>query len=524
MENMKHAKKLLGLLLALAMVLSLAATAFATGDGIDAAQTENVGDKTEGSTPGTTTGGSVGGKVQQGKITIDNAVKGQEYKIYKILDLTVNKANGSYSYKATADWEAWLKTQTKYVKVDDQGYVTWGEDTSDANVAAFAKAARQQIADADISATGRDTAGSETLVFENLALGYYLLDSAVGTLCSLNSTAYEVTIQDKNTAPTVDKKVLEESYDKVNDAGIGDTVYFRATITVGKGARNYIFRDKMSSGLTFDGPTSIKVYLNPTIVNDEITGDPIASGNYVINGNHQEGEKDITFDVSFNQNFCDTLKEGDQIVIAYSATVNGNAVIGGNGNDNDCQVTYGDNNSLETEWSKTKTYVWSFDILKYANGDKTKRLADARFVLLNEDKNKVATIANGKLTEWVNVPTAGADGKITWPDNSIITTNATANIVISGLDGGTYYLREVEAPAGYNLLAEDQAVNITPTTNGTNNTMALAPVTAEVNNQSGTELPSTGGIGTTIFYVLGSALLIGAVVLLVARKRMNAEK
>ena len=93
-----------------------------------------------------------------------------------------------------------------------------------------------------------------------------------------------------------------------------------------------------------------------------------------------------------------------------------------------------------------------------------------------------------------------------------------------GLDSGTYYLREIEAPNGYNKLADDEEVKIEPTTDTENNKMSLAAVTAEINNNSGSELPSTGGMGTTIFYVLGSILLFGAAVLLITKKRMNGNK
>ncbi|MCI6841280.1 MAG: LPXTG cell wall anchor domain-containing protein, partial [Clostridiales bacterium] len=212
------------------------------------------------------------------------------------------------------------------------------------------------------------------------------------------------------------------------------------------------------------------------------------------------------------------------IVISYTATVNEKAVIGSAGNPNESKIEYGESGkTTTTPPSKTTTYTWSFDVLKYGNNDESKVLKDAQFVLLNNGKTKVATIVNGKLTGWVDVPTAGEDRTITWPANTVLTTGADGKIAIAGLDSDTYYLREVEAPAGYNKLAEDKEVKIAPTA-GENNTLSLAPLTVKVNNQSGAELPSTGGIGTTIFYIVGAVLVLGASVLLVTKRRMNNDQ
>ena len=115
-------------------------------------------------------------------------------------------------------------------------------------------------------------------------------------------------------------------------------------------------------------------------------------------------------------------------------------------------------------------------------------------------------------------------GSITWPANTELTTDANGKIEIKGLDADTYYLRETQAPAGYNKLANDVEVKIEPTESTDGKTLTLAAVTSKINNNAGTELPSTGGIGTTIFYVLGSVLVIGAAVLLVTKKRMGAAE
>ncbi|MGN0185473.1 MAG: SpaH/EbpB family LPXTG-anchored major pilin, partial [Aristaeellaceae bacterium] len=195
------------------------------------------------------------------------------------------------------------------------------------------------------------------------------------------------------------------------------------------------------------------------------------------------------------------------------------------GNPNTSKVSYGDSsNTKYTPDSQTKTYTWDLDVLKYANGDESKVLKDAQFVLLNSAKTEVATIVKGKVTGWVAVPAAGSDGIVTWPTNAVLTTDENGKIEIDGLDADTYYLREVKAPDGYNKLADDVEVKITGAKMGEDGKLTYTTVEAKINNQSGTELPSTGGIGTTIFYVIGAALVIGAIVVLIAKKRAGSEK
>ena len=479
---MKHVKRIVGFVLALVMVLALSVGAFAAA-------------------------------VNEGRITIDNAITGQTYTIYEILYLeSYNKESNAYSYKATAAWKDFVESKDikdTYLVTNDQGYVTWVEN---ADVAAFAKLAQAYAANLS-SNQGRTKAISATVVFDNLDLGYYLVDSTLGTLCSLDTTNPDVTIEEKNAVPTNEKEVEEDStnaYGKTNDADIGQTVNFKSTITAQAGAENYLFHDKMSAGLTFDAVT--KVTLN---------GTDVAAENYEVVTTGLTD--DCTFEVRFTQAFCDTLKANDKIVISYTATLNENAVVGVEGNPNESKIEYGQSGkTTTTPPSETTTYTGDLDVLKYGNGDKEKVLKDAQFVLLNKNKDKVAVVDNGKLTGWENVPAAGEDGTIPWNASTILTTNTQGKIEIDGLDVDTYYLREIEAPAGYNGLGQDVEVKITGATKAEDSaTLTYTTVVAEINNQSGTELPSTGGMGTTVFYILGSVLVLGAAVVLVTRKRMK---
>lgn len=550
MENMKHAKKLLGLLLALAMVLSLAATAFATGEGAGAAETEATNTDVAGSgnaggnadVGGGAGGGNADDKTQQkGTINIKNAVAGQTYKIYRILDLSYDAANKSYSYKASSKWDTFINSddiKDTYVNVDAHGYVTW---VSGADVKEFAQKAKENITSSnpaiehDGTQKANGTAGETvTVTFDNLTLGYYLVDSSMGALCALDSTDTTVNIDEKNSKPTVTKQVYEdnkpEGLGSKNDASIGEIVKFVSVITAGKGADNYKFWDKMGTGLTFtnDGEHSLEIIWNN--MNGGEGGSPKettltnADYNLVENTGFMPGESATpTFKIEFMPTLCAKLEEGDTLTITYYATVNENALIAGDGNPNECLVTYGDSNT-QTEKASTVTYVWYVDVFKYAevteNGATVEKpLAGAKFKLCTDaaGTQSIALFDKGGNTYRV---AKGSDVSVTE-----ITTDETGSFTIEGLDSGTYYLKETVAPGGYNLLSETVAIVID---NGgkinvtTENSQGVGEV--KVLNQSGTELPSTGGIGTTIFYVLGSALLIGAVVLLVARKRMNAEK
>ncbi len=475
---MKHAKKLASLLLALVMVLSLATTAFAEGE--------------------------------TGSITINDAVVGQTYTIYQILDLeSYNASANAYAYKATTAWNTFINSEAikgTYVEVDAQGYVTW-KDGADA--AAFAKAAQKYAKDSSIANQGSVTATTTTVSFTGLDLGYYLVDSTLGTLCSLDTTNPNVTMEEKNEVPTNVKTVEEDStgnYGEKNDADIGQTVNFKSTITAQAGAENYVFHDTMSAGLTYTGVTGIT--LNGTAVD--------ASNYTVVTTDLTDG---CTFEVRFTQAFCDTLKANDQIVISYTATLNEKAVIAGEGNPNTSKVSYGDSsNTKYTPDSQTKTYTWDVDVFKYTmNGETETALAGAKFTLSKnaDGSNPIALVSEGNNV--YRVAKTGETGTVTE-----ITTDTTGKFTIKGLDADTYYLTETAAPAGYNKLAGP--VTIVIGENGVVNATTEAPQGVDevkVLNQSGTELPSTGGMGTTIFYVVGSILVLAAVVLLITKKRMG---
>ena len=480
---MKKVSKILSLLLTLALVLGMAVTAFA--------------DST----------------VTTGSVTINNAVAGQNYTVYRIFDLSHDDTFEAITYMVNPAWEAFFADPAttaapgrNYVDIDAQGYVTWKEN---ADAAEFAKKA--QVYAATLSNNqGQVTAAGTTVEFKGLEFGYYLVDSSLGVLCVLDTTMPDVTMQEKNGVPTDYKEVQEDAtqaFGRVNDADIGDVVNFRSTIVTQPGAENYVFHDKMSSGLTLN-------YSSAADISVTLNGDAVVAGAYTIRTG-REVTDGCTFEIVFSQAFCDMLGENGELVIGYSATVNENAVIAGAGNPNESRLTYGEDGQFDTTPSITKTYTWGMDVLKYANGNREKPLEGVKFVLLNSGKSKAAQVANGKLTGWMDVPAQGAP----WPAGTELITDAKGELVIDGLDADTYYLRETAGLPGYNKLADDQEITITATPGEKDDTLTFSRPTAYINNQSGTELPSTGGVGTTYFYALGGVLAVGAAVLLVTKKR-----
>ena len=488
---MKYMKKLITLLAVLTLALAMAVPAFAAS----------------------------GTASSTGTITIDNAVTGTTYKAYRIFDLESYDTNKDvYSYKLNTKWNDFSTYSTTidsntvsaadFFSVNSAGYIEWKEDAG----ADFAKLAKAFVVEKNIEWDRTETASSTTVTFTNLTLGYYLVDTSLGSLCSLNTTAPSVTIKEKNSDTTIEKKIVITGDEKVdsNSAGIGDTVNFSITITVKDGApKDYVLHDKLS-GLTFD-PDSLEVKVGTT----KLT----ANTDYTLETNPADGD---SFDVKFKDG---KLKTNDVVVVTYSATVAADATIAGAGNKNTAKLVYNGKDSTKEE---TTTYVWKLNVHKYAL-DSTNHevaLSGAKFVLYRMDNGvkKYATLTNNKIDGWVT-DKGGA---------TTLETSGTGDILIEGLNEGIYYLEETEAPAGYNKLTEPIEVEITATTSVTSGSETVqyknssetsytpaTDATVKVLNKAGTQLPSTGGIGTTLFYVIGGGLMAVAAVLLVTKKRMN---
>ena len=472
---MKLLKKYFGILLAMIMVFSMSTVAFAAHGTND----------------------------NSGSITINDAVEGHTYNAYQVLVLeSYNTEAKAYSYKANSDWADWLITQTQYVSIDDQGYVTWVEG---ADAAAFAKAALAHAEENKITPTDAKTADGTTVKFEKLNLGYYLIDTTLGTLCSLDTAVSDVEMFEKNEQPPVKKEVKEDStgnWGNENTAEIGQTVEFRSTIGAKPGAQGYVLHDVMSAGLTLD-PNSI-----------EATG--LKKGQDANNGDYHvvtTGLSDgCTFEVVFHQSYLDTITANTDIVVTYSAVVNEKAEIYDASNPNETTLKYGEDSEFETVPSKTKTYTFKVDVVK--TDDKNKVLDDAQFKLYDAKTggNEIALIEVSD-----GVYRLAKDGET---GVEYITT-VNGQLEIKGFDANTnYYLEETKAPDGYNKLAERVEIAVKDTNleaTVSNDTWQSGGV--HIVNKAGDLLPTTGGMGTTILYIIGGVLVVAAGSMLVIRRK-----
>lgn len=512
----KAMKKLMAALLAVAMVCAMAIPAWAD-DGTAAAAATGTG-----------------------TITIDNVVTNQTYKIYRILDLEYHAGTSSYLYTVTPEWKNFVKAHPSDLKLDEStGVVTWANaDTHDGSdvIQKLANDAGVYAKDTtnNVPVAGSEKANGTSVVFTNLSLGWYLVVSDLdnGAICSIGTTDPNAVIKEKNSKPTIEKEVYEGSTSGYSsDAGIGDTVNFQTGIHVTDGnPTNYVLHDTMTKGLDFD-ETSVKVWLS----RDPTTGGSMYNGNLIAGTDYElvtSTADNCTFEIKFKK----PLMPYDYIYVTYSATVTADAVIGTGGNDNDTVLTYG--NTGKTEHSSTKTYVWEMGVHKFTKINNVDTpLENAEFQLYKKDGE------NKQYAKFAETGTNTSIYKLTgWTGNAEeaatkVKTPANGNIKFEGLDAGTYYLEETDAPEGYNTLTAPIEVIIERTlpkdsaeaatfggqaikygqTNATTGTDHLVPV----ENNRGTTLPGTGGIGTTIFYVVGGGLMAAAAILLITKKRME---
>ncbi len=467
--------------------------------------------------------GTIALAADTGTITIDNALSGAKYNIYKILDFApVEGSTTQGRYTVVAGWEDFLAgAGAAYLKTNaETGTIEWNGEETDARKAELAKAAVAYAKAKSIAATATKTAANDgDVTFTDVPLGYYAIDTSLGTICALTNVDNTFNAHEKNEKPDIDKFVQEDkdgSWGKVNDADIDQVVNYKSTITVGVGATNYVMHDKMESGLTF----------NNDVVVELADGTTVDATNYTVTVSPADGD---TFDVAFKNDFIAGLAKGTQFTVYYSATLNENAKIIESGNDNTVYLSYGEDSKWETAEHKTTTYTWKMDVLKYTmDGENKVSLAGAKFQLLDNAGNvikftKVAdTVVDNEDGTSVNIPTYMVDKN---GSEEPITTDENGKFIFVGLDEGSYKLHETEAPAGYNKLAADKEVIITSTHKDEDRTATYQinsadPATIEVENKTGALLPETGGIGTTIFYIVGITLMLGAGIILISKKRM----
>ena len=474
------------------------------------------------------------------------------------------------------------------------------ENATSADAEAFADVVAKHLT------TVAGTANAPTdgvYTISGLAAGYYLVKDQDNSLQGDKDEAYtdyivqvlgNTTMAPKSEVPSVEKKVYEQDlsndntgygpgYNDVADWDIGDSIPFKLIGTVpdmsAYNTYTYVFHDTLSAGLTVrnDNPITdpngkpISVYVANV---KNATGDDLVAvqaSDYTISGATQNKDGTSSWTITFkNLKAAMTApneRQGDPqlvsnykyILVNYDAYLDSDAVIGLDGNPNEVYLEYSNNpndaGTGTTTTDKVIVFTYELDGTKVDGENNETKLEDAQFVLIAG--NQVAAVnANGTLVGWVSLPEGEIPDTMTYADwtefngrqgagNQIILTSDEEGLFkVSGLEDDTYYLREIQAPTGYNLLEDDVQVVITATTangqewngeadkaltgltvtaNGVNGTVdtnrGVASIT--IANNQGSTLPETGGMGTTVFYVVGGVIVAGVLVLLVAKRRMG---
>lgn len=398
-----------------------------------------------------------------------------------------------------------------------------GNVTGSANLKKLASIIKNNVLESGKKSEFKVTQGSEddVIPIKENDCGYYIVFEENTTANTESAqTAYilqvvggSVTVEAKTSVPTFDKSIIENG-EKVNvsDHNVGDIITFELEATIGDisdyETYKLWFMDTLSDGLTFNGVDTLTVKAGTTT---------LTTSQYAVDVTGQ------SLKITINDAKALGLAKGDKLTATYTATLNNDAVIGSTGNPNECYLEFSNNPNNDEEKGKTpddKVTVYAYQIIveKVDSANTATKLAGAEFKLKNSD-GKFAVIENDMFKEWSD-------------DGSVLTTDANGLVTFKGIDAGSYELVEVKAPEGYNKLNSAITVEVKPTY--TNDTLtALGDTTsieyavadgsakAQVGNSKGLSLPTTGGIGTTIFFVSGGVIVAGAAVALIIKKRIK---
>ena len=517
---MKHMKKLVTLLLALIMALALVVPA-------SAATTYT--------------------------ITINNAAAGHTYEAYQIFagDLTVQDKN---KILTEITWGSGVSATGQKALGDASAKAD--SLTDKASAIAFAKEVAPYLQAP--TASGAQESGKYTI--SGLAAGYYLVKDKNNTLTAKDDfyTAYimkvvgDVTAAPKGDKPSMVKKVKHnetDTYGPVADHQIGDRVNFSVNCVIPDISSytkyNFIIHDTMETSLTPD--FTAENYIGKIFINDNKSRE-VDKKYYTM----QLDKNSFALTINVKKLLDDGVATtGETIVCYYDAILNEKAKLYPEGpNVNTAYLEYSNNPNSESETGKTpesKVYVWSFTTGINKVNESGTALTGAKFVLSQKGTLKVADMkcsgAGVPKTTTNLIKLVKIDAKTYRVATAADTSNTTyvidaGNVTIKGLDDAiNYYLYETLAPAGFNILKDPVKFKITAAYNEDGSKLAddnptvtvgtgVASTAMKFNvvNQSGATLPETGGVGTTLFYIIGGVLMVGAAVLLVTRKRMNNAK
>ena len=518
---MKKAKKLVGFVLVMIMLLAMTTTAFA--------QSVNVG--TDG-----------------GTITIENAAKGETYTIYKLFDATVTGTDdGSIAYTGTVPaglTDYFIADANGYISSTDAAWKTGASETKEmSDGLRTALAAWAGTATAAASAAASAESDGSTLVFTNVPYGYYVVTTTQGEqMISVDSTNPTASIVDKNRTTPHD---LTKTVGDDKDVTIGQTVTYKVSFatanydgagTTAEKILSYTIEDTLPDFLTGVNVESI-------IVDND--GDALTTDDQA-NVTAQFANKKIVIDWYDESNGKFLYDNGATITIEYTAVVTDKAAIDGAGNANKVTVTWDTENGPKSSKLETTETIYTYAIALKKVNDEGVALAGAEFQFPFYVKATPDSTDGAYIYAYSNDEYAALTDEDKAVVTNTITTPASGEIVVKGVASGAYSITEVTAPNGYNKLLSPVTVNAVKTGATTTNTTfylnengqvvdtetdikveysndKLAATAVLIVNMTGTELPSTGGIGTTIFYVIGGILVLGAGVVLVAKKRMRRE-
>lgn len=507
---MKVTKKLFALLMALVMIMGLGLTASAAD------------------------------------ITINNAANGETYTAYKLFDVSIARNEEgeatSYSYyientEANAglinllDNEIGLKLElsadgSRYnvsTNEDNTAFLADGEDAM--SPADLANALNNNIS--GLTSAGSGTAANDTAIISVADEGYYFVDTTLGSLCILNTTGAE--IFEKNTIPEIKKKVKEDSktegeqWQDIATIDVTDTICYQLTVNTGTGYvdlgngvdEDYTITDKLPAGITYKtGSVEITGW---TLDEDYTVASPTAENNN-------------TLTIVLKESKLAKLGQDADIIITYNAKAAADLAV-------DTPFTNTVTLTYKKQTMSDEAIVKTYDIKGDAEGNTFTKveagskdpLEGVKFVLskgTGEDTKYAKFNSEGYLTGWASK----AEYESEYADEETksayeLVTDEGGHIYAYGLDADTYVLTETETLPGYNLLNDTITVTIdengavtyklTSSEDGAENTI-------EVVNKTGALLPSTGGMGTTVIYIIGAVLVIGAGIVLVVRRRTNA--
>lgn len=549
---MRKVKKLLGLLLAAVMVLAMGVPTFAASGSYT--------------------------------LTISGASDGHTYEAYQIFagDLSENEqtlsnvkwgdgVNGEALLAALKGTEEEPTAYQTCMTAADVAKVLESYENNSSEMKAFADIAGQHLTKTTSGTASAYNEDSKSYTISGLAAGYYLVkdkdDSVPGTDAYTDfilKVVQNTTVTPKSDVPTVEKKVQEDDkynqdggygngYNDVADWNIGDAVPFKLIGTLPTNFADYdiyqyIFHDTLSDGLDLN-EGSIKVYYASDKAGTDKTEIPL--GKYEVEAPGTEGTDQCSFEVAFaDLTSVEGVTANKYIIVEYTATLNKDAEIGLPGNPNRVYLEFSNNPNSGGEGDTGKTpedkvivFTYELDVTKVDGEDDDKKLENAEFKLYDENGKYVIVDADGKVTGWADNEAGG----------STLKSDKNGLFKVIGLDDGTYWLKETKAPDGYNLITNpikieikattvnDQdwtamegpadalkvleiKVTVGSTTTSGNGDTESGIVETDIKNNKGAELPETGGMGTTIFYVLGAILVLGAGGLLIVRRRTDSEK